>query len=117
MGILATIQSQANVASSKTYVTGQLFEEEDITALRNEMRASKGGKYSRSLGAFIEERACTLEKAKSYSIKASVNKMRGSKTFTVFTNPDEVKKVLKDHESAVEVASINEALQKAAMDV
>lgn len=117
MGILTTIQSQANVASSRTYVTAQLFEEEDIKQLREEMRASKGGKYTRSLGAFIEEKNCSLEKAKSLSVKASVNKMKGTKTFTVFPNADEIKKVLKEHDNAVEVATINEALQKAAMDV
>lgn len=117
MGILATIQSQANVASSKTYVTSQVFEEEDIQQLRNEMKASKNGKYARSLGAFIEEKNCTLEKAKSISVKASINKMKGTKTFTVFTNAEELKKVLKEHDTAVEVATINEALQKAAMDV
>lgn len=117
MGILTTIVSQANVASSKSYVTSQVFEEEDIQQLRNEMKASKGGKYSRSLGAFIEEKSCTLEKAKSITVKASVNKMKGTKTFTVFPNADELKKILKEHETAVEVATINEALQKAAMDV
>lgn len=117
MGILATIQSQANVASSKTYVTSQVFEEEDIKQLRDEMRASKNGKYSRSLGAFVEEKMCSLEKAKCFSVKASVNKMKGTKTFTVFPNADELKKVLKEHETAVEVSSINEALQKAAMDI
>lgn len=117
MGILSTIQSAANVRSSKTYVTSQVFKEDDIKTLRDEMKNSKNGKYSRTIGCFVEEKACTLEKAKSYSFKASINKMKGTKTFTLFCNPDEVKKVLKEHETAVEVESINAAIQKAAMDV
>lgn len=117
MGILASIQSQSNVASSKTYITNQLLDESDITQVKQEMSASKNGKYSRSLGAFVEEKMCSLEKAKSYSIKASINKMKGSKTFTIFCNVDSTEEVLKQHSNAIATQTINEALIKAAQDI
>lgn len=117
MGILATIQSYANVNSSRTYVTNQLLLEEDIAQVRNEMSLSKGGKYSRSLGAFIEEKNCSLEKAKSLAIKCSLNKLKGTKTFTIFANTQTAEDILKEHPNAVIAPTVNECLQKANNDI
>lgn len=100
MGLLASIQSVANVQSSKTYVTNQLFTEEDIAQLRLQMSV-KNNKWARSLGAFVEEKSCSLEKAKSYAIKCSINKVRGSKTVTLFCNAGSIEDVLKEHPTAV----------------
>lgn len=129
MATLNAIQSTANVGSSKTYVTEDLFDEESLKSLRNELKASKNGKYSRSLGAFVEEKMCSLEKAKSYSIKCSVNKMRNSKTTTLFCNAQSAKDILKEHPTAViakpdpsdpnkEIGlTVQDCLNKAAQDV
>lgn len=129
MATLATIQSAANVASSRTFVTKDLFDEESLKNLRNELKASKNGKYSRTLGCFVEEKACTLEKAKSYSVKTSINKMKGTKTSTLFCNPQTVEDVLKEHPTAVTTKpdpadpnktvglTLQDCISKAAMDV
>lgn len=117
MAILSSIQSTANVCTSRTFVTNDLLDEESLKTLRNELKVSKSGKYSRSLGAFIEEKNCTLEKAQSYSIKTSVNKMRGSKTTTLFCNSETAEGVLKAHPTAVILETLQEALNKAAQDV
>jgi phage tail sheath gpL-like len=129
MATLATIQSAANVASSRTFVTKDLFDEESLKTLRNELKASKNGKYSRTLGCFVEEKACTLEKAKSYSVKTSINKMKGTKTSTLFCNADDVDTILKAHPTAVTTKpdpsdpskeiglTVQDCLNKAAQDV
>lgn len=117
MAILAAIQSTANVGSSRTFVTEDLFDEESLKSLRNELKASKNGKYSRSLGAFVEEKMCSLEKAKSYSIKCSVNKMKGSKTTTLFCNAQTAEEVLKEHPTAVVLETLQDCLNKAVQDV
>lgn len=129
MATLSAIQSTANVGSSKTYVTEDLFDEESLKSLRNELKASKNGKYSRSLGAFVEEKMCSLEKAKSYSIKCSINKMKGTKTSTLFCNAQSAKDILKEHPTAIiakpdpsdpskEIGlTVQDCLNKAAQDV
>lgn len=117
MATLAAIQSTANVGSSRTFVTNDILDEESLKALRNELKASKSGKYSRSLGAFVEEKACSLEKAKSYSVKCSINKMRGSKTTTLFCNVQNAEDVLKEHPTAVVLESLQDCLNKAVQDI
>lgn len=129
MATLSAIQSAANVASSRTFVTKDLLDEESLKTLRNELKASKNGKYSRTLGCFVEEKACSLEKAKSYSVKTSVNKMKGTKTSTLFCNAQTVEEVLKEHPTAVTTKpdpadpnktiglTLQDCISKAAMDV
>lgn len=117
MAKLSNIQSVANVKSSFTYLTDDVFDEEDIQSVKAEIKASKSKKWCRTIGAIINESACTLEKAKSYSVKGSANIAANSIVITIFCNAEDSATHKKAHESAICVDSLNEALAKAKNDV
>lgn len=117
MAKLNSIQSVANVKNSFTYLTDDIFGEEDIVAIKAEIKASKSKKWCRTIGAIVNETNCTLEKAKSYSVKASANVQARSVIITIFCNAEDSDAHHKEHESAICVDSLNEALAKAKADV
>lgn len=117
MAKLSQIQSVANVKSSFTYVTSDLLDEESIVNARAEMKSSQSKRWCRSLGAVINEASCSLEKAKSYSIKASANIQAKSVVVTIFCNPIDAKEQIEAHPTAKPTETLQDALISAKADV
>lgn len=117
MAKLGNIQSVSNVKNSFTYLTNDVFGEEDIQAIKSEMKASKSKKWCRTIGAIVNETNCTLEKAKSYSVKASANVQARSVIITIFCNAEDSDTHKEAHESAICVDTLQDALNSAKADV
>lgn len=117
MATLANVKTAANVFNSFTYITNDLFDEASIMQIKNEMSKSQSKKWCRTLGVVVSENNCTLEKAKSYGIKASKNSEAKSVIVTLFCNPDTAEEHAKAHETAKIVSSYDEAVSCAKADI